>query len=78
MVILLYVYFKPTKWIQFPFILHIFPSIGNDFSFYTQVFLCMVHLFVHFDAFMFDDCIQNYTYGFLMLFSLVQIWKPYP
>ena len=64
--------------IQFPIILRMFPSIGNDFSFHTQMFSCRLHIFVHFDAFMSDNCIQNFTQGIFMLSLLVQIWEACP
>ena len=45
MVFSLYLYFKLIERIQFAIVLLIFTSIGIDFSFHTQMFSCMLHIF---------------------------------
>ena len=78
MVFPLYLYFNPIELKQFPITLHIFPSIHNDFSVHTQLSSCVLHIFAHFDAFLSNNCIQNYAYGIFRLSLLVQIWKVRP
>jgi hypothetical protein len=66
-------YSNSIKFIQFAIIIRIFPSIDNDFSFYAQMFLCKLYIFLHFDAFMPHICIQNYTYGIFKVSLLLHI-----
>ena len=63
MVFPLCMYFISIHLIPFQFILRIWASLDVHFSFHSQIFPCMLHIFVQFHEFMSYNCIQNNTYG---------------